>query len=298
MEANDIRRAVADPRLFFHYLNWRLHRGVLGKAGCHVMDRDWDNLIILDACRYDDFVRSNSIEGTLERVISTGSHTMEFLNANFDDGPFLDTVYVTGTPQVEHQGVSDGFYDVRHLWESAWDDELRTVPPASAAEAARRVESEHPQKRLIVHFVQPHYPFLGETGQRLEDIVEARSGLSGERRDDRSIWDQLESGNVPEDMVREAYRENLEIVLPHVRDLVPDLTGKTVVTSDHGNVFGRFGLYGHPPRKYLRELVEVPWLITEGDERKSVSVGCSSTLGAEIAEQTVSDRLTPLGYAE
>lgn len=297
MEANDVRRAVSDPRLFFHHLNWRLHRGVLGKTGCLVMERDWDNLIILDACRYDDFVRTNTVAGTLDRVISTGSHTTEFLETNFDD-TFHDTVYVTATPQVEHQGVSDRFYDVRHLWESAWDDELRTVPPASTADAARRVESEHPQKRLIVHFVQPHYPFLGETGRRLEELVEARSGLSGDTRDDRSIWDHLEGGNVPGEMVRDAYRENLEIVLPHVRDLVSDFTGKTVVTSDHGNVFGRFGLYGHPPRKYLRELVEVPWLVVEADERKSVSVGRGSKQDAHVGDQTVSERLAHLGYAE
>ena len=41
--------------------------------GTHIMDEDWDNLIILDACRYDLFEEVNTIDGTLESRISLGS---------------------------------------------------------------------------------------------------------------------------------------------------------------------------------------------------------------------------------
>jgi hypothetical protein len=42
------------------------------------MQEDWDNLIILDACRYGAFERNNTIPGALEYRFSRGSMTGEF----------------------------------------------------------------------------------------------------------------------------------------------------------------------------------------------------------------------------
>ena len=36
------------------------------------MKEDWDNLVILDACRYDMFKKLNTINGKLEYKISIG----------------------------------------------------------------------------------------------------------------------------------------------------------------------------------------------------------------------------------
>ena len=51
--------------------------------GIDVMDQDWDNLIILDACRYDYFKKQIEIEGELEPVTSKGAHSSEFIQKNF-----------------------------------------------------------------------------------------------------------------------------------------------------------------------------------------------------------------------
>ena len=48
------------------------------------MKEDWDNLIVLDACRYDMFKEINTIKGNLERGISRGSATSQFLIENFE----------------------------------------------------------------------------------------------------------------------------------------------------------------------------------------------------------------------
>jgi len=57
------------------------------------------------------------------------------------------------------------------------------------------------------------------------------------------------------DECREAYESNLELVLKNI----PKLEGKTVISSDHGNLFGEHGQYGHPPNKNYKELIEVPY---------------------------------------
>jgi len=55
-----------------------------------------------------------------------------------------------------------------------------------------------------------------------------------------SVWMELMTGNseMSKQEVWEAYIENLHVVLPHVEDLMTSLEGKTVVSSDHGNMVG------------------------------------------------------------
>jgi hypothetical protein len=146
-----------------------------------------------------------------------------------------------------------------------------------------------------VHYIQPHYPFIGETGRQIEHGAVTGDGVIANERKVRSIWDQLESGSVDREVVWQAYRENLELVLPEVERLLDGLVGKSVVTSDHGNSFGELSVYGHPGGVYLTSLVKVPWLEIDSDTRKHVEEGRIQQKNAEV-DNDVSDRLTDLGY--
>ena len=58
--------------------------------GVKVVEEDWDYLVVLDACRYDffeDYYRKSDWlqEGNLEKKISRGSMSIEWLNRNFTD---------------------------------------------------------------------------------------------------------------------------------------------------------------------------------------------------------------------
>lgn len=45
-----------------------------------------------------------------------------------------------------------------------------------------------------------------------------------------------------------------------VSELLKNLSDKKVViTSDHGEAFGEWGIYGHPGGVYIKALTEVPW---------------------------------------
>ena len=61
------------------------------------------------------------------------------------------------------------------------------------------------------------------------------------------------------EQLREDYRKNLEYVMDSVEKLGENLEGRTVVTSDHGNLIGEKGRYGHPGKKEHKALREVPW---------------------------------------
>jgi len=60
-----------------------------------VMEENWNYLIILDACRYDYFekLHRNYFSGVLEKKISLGSGTSEWLRKNFTSY-YPDTIYI------------------------------------------------------------------------------------------------------------------------------------------------------------------------------------------------------------
>ncbi|WP_248516898.1 hypothetical protein [Salinarchaeum laminariae] len=275
-----------------------------------LMDEDWDNIIILDACRYDQFKRHNTIPGELQVRTSRGSATPEFLTANFDGEIHHDTVYVTANPMYRTRGLENVFHDVVDVWKDEWDEEWRTVYPEQMASRTLEAYREYPEKRIISHFMQPHYPFIGDAADELGahsgfELTYRKAQGKAAKRDDPTVWELLENGKVDEELVWDAYNETLEIALGHVEPLVDEFPEKTVVTSDHGNFVGErvlpFGnpKYGHPVGVYADELRKVPWLVIEGDERKTVKSETTTPHDHDSEPSaTVSDRLVDLGYID
>lgn len=281
-------------------INVRLHNR-RGNDGTRVIDEDWDNLIILDACRFDMFEDQNNLEGQLQRRRSLGSESWEFLRSNFAGEEHHDVVYVTANPHAPK--LPDGtFHAVVNLLETGWDTDLQTVRPDTVVASTIEAHETYPNKRLIVHFMQPHFPFIGEHGQLL-----AHKGIdnpiNGDTSPDheRHVWGSLGHGRLDTDAVWRAYRENLDIALEHVAELLDELSGKSVVTSDHGNLLGEWTQplpargYGHPRGLDVPELRTVPWLVVEGAERRSV-ISEAPVESTQLGSDVVDDRLTALGY--
>lgn len=234
-----------------------------------VMEEDWNNLIVLDACRADAFRRVADMEQFDEYrdVVSLGSHSSEWTRRNFGGQEFGDTVYVSANPHTSRD-AGDSFHTIVEMWDHDFDEEVGTVPPQAMVDAALEAIEEFPDKRLIVHFMQPHGPFIG-TNIPEEDI------------EDR-YWD--------------AYDENLEYVLEHAQELIVNLPGKTVITGDHGQISSSpirdvLGVNGHKPGLRHPGLVLVPWAVTE-DTRRDVVSGSTT----EAAAEEVNERLRDLGY--
>lgn len=254
--------------------NWKKFREAFYRAcfrfvdhdGIDVMVRDWDHLIVLDACRYDAFVdyvsEDDDIDGTVERVTSRGSTTIEWLNRNFT-GWYPDIVYITANPQVSpHTGLSryreEDFNSDNHFPtviqlddREEYRDRGVTAPEHVTAEAIDAHE-EHPHRRLIVHYMQPHEPFIGSDlgeGVMIKDLRER--GCS---------WDEI----------RDEYMNNLARVMDAVTELLDALEGRIVITADHGELLGEHGVFRHPHGLYFEELVEVPWMVVERGDRPDI----------------------------
>lgn len=295
-----IRRGVRNPAYFGRELNRlyhrRLYRREFNPRGVDVVAAEWDNLVILDACRYDDFAQLHDLEGDLESRESRGSHTVEFLRGNFAGRELLDTVYVTASPQLSRKGIDVRFHAVENVWEGeSWDEEAGTVRPEAMAKRGLAAAERYPHKRLILHFVQPHYPFLG-------DDLDGGSLLHSDGLD---VWGELMRGTlqVRPAAVRAAYRENLELALAAVEGLLDALEGRTVVTADHGNLFDERTApvpvrdWGHPPGLYVDQLVEVPWFVSENGVRGTRPDPPAADGESEGAVDP-GDRLAALGYVE
>lgn len=183
------------------------------------------------------------------------------------------------------------FHDNRQLWATHWDEKTETVKPETITDIAIEEHERYPNKRHIVHYLQPHYPFIGECGTKVTSETTYKPG--GKGTEYRNVWSRLEAGEVSPSAIWDAYRENLELTLPHVERLIDAVDGKVVVTADHGNELGRFGIYGHPPKFYLESLVRVPWLEIPFETRRNITEGSRSE--ARPDEDT-EEYLQALGY--
>lgn len=161
--------------------------------------------------------------------------------------------------------------------------------PETVAEAARETLAENPNKRLLVHFIQPHYPFIGPTGREHFDL-------------DHLNFNWESHADVSAEVMRRAYRENLEIALPVVDDLLADLDGKTVVTADHGEAFGERDwplpakLFAHRLGHYADVLVDVPWLSYQNGDRRTIRADEPAGPDHGVDDDVVEQRLADLGY--
>lgn len=299
-----IKKGLAHPRFVLQEIDRLFYRRLrtwsYNEEGLDIFAADWDTMLLLDACRYDLFERAADLPGTSVAVESRGSATMEFLEGNFAGRTLLDTVYVTASPMLyrHRDEIQVQFHDVVNVWkDDGWDEEYRTVLPETVAEAALDAAEQYPNKRLLVHFMQPHYPFIGPTGREHFDL-----GRLDFQWEDAAVG----SLGIPDDVVRRAYEENLDEVLPAVERLLARLDGRTVVTSDHGQMFGErlFPIpireYGHPPGLYAEELVKVPWhVLDEGPRREIVAGEPEAESDAETDDSDVArQRLRELGYID
>jgi len=248
----------------------------------------WDVLIVLDACRHDVFenVVHDLLDGSLARVRSPASMTIPWLKRTWH-GTYRGVTYVSAHPYVNSM-TPMGSFDARgkfsaviDVWRNGFDFSYGTTPPWNVNKAvkrlllslrARRVVRRRPgakrRPKLVIHYVQPHFPYIGvEDVRRIARVMRVLK----ERLSVRSLElghlvniyliDKLDGGleNLAR-FLRRSYEETLRLVLEHVALLLEDLRGRVVITADHGELLGEHGLFFHLPLP-LPELRHVPWFV-------------------------------------
>lgn len=279
----------------------------LAPDGIDVMAEDWDNLVVLDACRADTFenVIGTSQFDSYQRVTSRASATPEWIRTNFEDRSFGDAVYVSGNPWVS-QIAPDAFHDIKNIWLEDYDfsgdafaeaDTLadlgipfeETVSAQRVNQAAIGARAEYDDKRLLIHYIQPHAPYIGNPdGSMKDDVPTCHPG------------NYFQFEGIDREIILGLYRENLKYVWHHASKLVNELDGRTVITSDHGEMFGErlfpllpFHGYDHPIGLHTAELLTVPWAVVDGTRRSIRDEGVQTV----TVDETVADEhLRHLGY--
>jgi len=267
--------------------------------GTNVFDREWDVLVVLDACRADALgavATEFDFLGGVDAMRSVGSSSSEWLENTFVGHPeTARTVMVTGNTWTDRYLDADAFAALDEVWKYAWDDDLGTVPAAAITDRAIANAREREPERLVAHYMQPHHPFV-------PDPVAGDDGLArtGSHSNTGNPWVLLRRGEVSVERVRRAYRANLRHVLSAVATLLENVDGRVAITADHGNLFGEWGLYGHPMETPVPALLAVPWTTTRGTDRETRSpaldppepLPVSRVYGADGDQE----RLDALGY--
>lgn len=291
-----IKKAFKNPSLFLSEVNRRYNRWLNSRHGIDFLSEDWDNLVLLDGCRYDLFENENFIDGELSPIKSNSSSSDEFFEKNIEGGEFGDLVYYSGNPHIDN--VDAKFYDLYRLWETDWNEENGTVMPGDAVERVLKTKHKYRDKRIILHMMQPHRPFLGEAAMDFNQSPFSRRGVNIGNDEDPEIpfwWQRMRRGELSKEEVYPMYRATLQVALPHVQKLVNNISGKTVISADHANLFGEDGLFGHPSYTHHKDLITVPWLEIE-KERKSIVTESATEESKQEHFDDATDRLKALGY--
>jgi hypothetical protein len=276
------------------------HRLGLDRTGTGIYDRDWDVLVVLDTCRPDVLAEvADEYEFLPERIptfTSLGSTSWEWMADNFNSeyrDEIAETAYVTGNAHTKRLGdefeaepLRFGLLD--EVWAYGWDEEFDGIPPRPLTDRAIDVMRERDPERLLLHYMQPHAPYRSlDMDWSVGDQKDADAG---------KVWDLLQIGELSHEAVWSAYRDNLRWVLDDVELFLDSVDAeKVVLTADHGEAFGEWGLYGHYRHVPVSVLKEVPWVTAtatdSGDYEPETELA-----DAELTGDDVEQRLQALGY--
>lgn len=345
--------SMISPSRIFHQLKNRSVRDVLREETVRslsnisynpesIWDRDWDLLIVLDACRYDLMESVESEYAYLDRkdnIVSVGSSTIEWLEQTFSEkyeSEISKTAYITGNPNsirafpyhypnecgcgatldptynsIYHEGIvvcsscnsevhGNRYVPVKQLeevWREGWRNDLGTIPPRPITDSAIQVHRRYSPEKMIIHYMQPHHPFISAPG--LDQGSYIAEGDRYREKLSKTIWEQLEAGELDTGTVWEEYRNNLRIVLDDLELLLNNVDSElTVISSDHGNAMGEYSVYGHPGNMPLDCLVNVPWYTTSGSDEEEYQPTQINNGNQSVSSEEITERLRDLGYRE
>lgn len=234
--------------------------------------RDWDNIILFDACRFDFFeeLYPEFFEGELRKVYNGGIVSTYYWFENIFTDVYDCCLYTPvpvvfaqkeGTPWAEDESKNwkypDGFRDMANHTHINWDDEIDAVTPEKINEAVREYETD--ASRKLIRYLTPHLPHIGEYAVKYARKSDEFSTIS------RRVKNAVNDGEITLEQLKKSYEENVRIAFQGAINLMNDLEGKTIITADHGDCLGNCGLFGHSNSDMENHdhMVYVPWFEVE-----------------------------------
>lgn len=280
--------------------------------GTNIFSKDWDALVILDACRFDAFNEVsqdfNYIDST-SYIYSVGSTSSEWIANTFIrdfETKIKNTVHLSVNGYIrkvlydrefpEHQYDSkfaftnwDTVYPSDFLYlEETWrqlESELHNrFDPASVTDRAIAAYRHFQPDHLVVHYNQPHTPYLNRIFQnpeyKLKDFEKDPFNYLRSGGDKSKVWN--------------SYLNEIKYVLSELEILFTNIDVDTaIISADHGESFGKYNIYGHPGGVPLPVLRKVPWAAVNPSDERTREPDLNFNNNTEV---NIEDHLTDLGY--
>lgn len=305
-------------RLPLTYLNTKT------TVGTNMFSRDWDVLILLDTCRVDALREVASEYGFLSdigSICSVGGRSPEWIANTFTEKyeeSIRNTAYLSAnvfSKQIlqdrHHESVSlsevtmaysllkrlptveasalgrfEYLYEYEPVGEAGpLGHKDGGTPPRYVTDRGIAVGREYDFDHLILHYLQPHPPYVAnavESGRELKQYESDWWGYLGDTGDYETIW--------------ETYLDELRYVLDDVELLLDNIEAERVaISADHGEAFGEYWEFGHKTGSINPTVRSVPWVVTTAKDSKTYSSSVSPPADTE-PDDGVEDRLAALGY--
>lgn len=298
------------------------------ELGTPIFERDWDLCIILDTCRVDairQIADEYSYIDGVDWTLSVGGSSPEWMAHTFSSkwrDTLQDTAYLTANAWVEKVledrlqpgGKYHNFRILRSLREYGdWDlintTELSRLekiwkyvpeeekvgeendphgllqggaPPRYLSDRAIAVGREFEHDRLVLHYMRPHAPYIYHLNedQEAKPLHKDPFEFLQETGKKEQVWN--------------SYLNELRYVLDDLEILLSNIDAqKVVISADHGEAFGEYGVYNHHSGSLHPKIRFVPWIVTSASDTGSYSPRIEPV---EQGNVSTDDTLRALGY--
>ena len=290
-------------QLYWVYVGLFLTLSSRFDLGTNVFERDWDLLIVLDACRVDalrEVADEYSFIGEVQDYRSVGSTSSTWIANTFTTEHreiINQTTYISANiwsrkvlegrefpPQWnDHIPLSAPNWDtveaseLYHLdkaWQYAEHSGSGGYPARPVTDRTIELCRTDQSPRTIVHYMQPHSPYVAT---------------------EEPIHEKWINGEVSREVAWEGYLDNLRYVLDDVELLLENVDADRVaITADHGEAFGEWGFYGHTIGSPVPAIRAVPWAETSATDTGSHEP--VERTPVSLSDDGLTDRLADLGY--
>lgn len=292
--------------------------------GTNVFSREWDVLILLDTCRVDALQKvapEYDFLSDIGSMWSVGGRSPEWIAKTFVEEyreTIRNTAYLSANvfsqqilKERHHESVSRSDVNLaysmlrsiptveaselgqfEYLYEYEPVDEKGPIghknggtPPRYVTDRGIAVNRDHDFDRIILHYLQPHPPYVAnavDSGRELKQHESDWWGYLAETGDYETIW--------------ETYLDELRYVLEDVKILLNNIDAESVaISADHGESFGEYWEFGHRTGSINPNVRVVPWVETTAKDTGSYSTSIAPSFDTE-SDDSVDARLEALGY--
>jgi hypothetical protein len=266
--------------------------------GENIYEKEWDILILLDCARVDmmeEVADDYQFLTQIEDHPTLGTSSVEWMQTTFT-GEYTkemgNTVYITANPNSDECLSSRGFQHLEEVWRDGWDSDIGTIPARSVTDRAIAFHRELNPQRMIIHYMQPHPPFVPRSDIEVTDV--SKPDMEKEKM---NVAELHNDAGYTFDQLWEAHMQNLEYVLNDVELLLSNIDAdRVIISADHGQALGESGVWGHPRSISLDVVRRVPWCVTSASNTDEYDPDFEMSYTSSISSELVEERLEYLGY--